>query len=1222
MDYKVSAMLRLREPFSRKVRLHIRQQLLQQLWDKYVPSASAEYERIRLIYLGEKDGQETGQARRVQLLVKLVLHNRMIRAGLSGSPVKTIAGQKPMENNLRRLEKCFLTQLRCCNLTLYRNVSRTITLLRQAEEDGRRFKSWQKENQTIERQWKEYRLCSAFCSDMENFLTEYSAQTARTLEKELLLAMTEREYGLLAKKLDNMAESKEFMLQYIDVMGEEEIRRLWLQMEGLAQQEGSLVVDFGDGQADSIFREKFSEVQKRYEREVVRGFFEQASFINNENFYRMPDDMEKLSEEKTYRLSDIMQMIEDVQRRLFDQKERIKRREVLAFETYRELYQEALNLEDVVSQKDKRQRYKSLDSVRAVSQSQEDIIWLVEERYRKQRQGEMSQEELKNICEYGRMFIKLLNSFPEQQNDKLDLLFKEINRQMEMKGQGLEAFSVEWRENDLQDPLKEQRSREMLEQLFELSEDKRTEFIRNLADVIHIWYQVGTSLQAAEPETVKGRFLPETTRLEDVSVQELWEWGEALMDVDMAFLDEKKEPISEEKIIYIIDALRAFSISQGLHGEEQRDREEEQAGEKEVDFPLVLSEVMRLQRTLSFSEGTNEEAGQSATESENQEVSLPDRTKRDEASPQRLWEWAGALLFYPKTAASLDATTIDERSQTDIIRRQIEISKDRNNLRQLINQITHVLSVEADIEGISQLDYAEGQAGTPTVQNLLRYIQTLDEKQYGVLVRKLSQVIKVQSMLSHSDGLREEAVGGPEQKDFYQKLWEWGKALLSYPKAAASLDEEMISEAKNQESGIFLNDGINEVMLSAEDRNHEIPQTEVILRQIKISKDRSNLRRLISQINHTLSLESDTEKLVQLDYAEGQVEMPMIQNLLHHIQTLDEEKYGVLVKELSQVTKIQSSKAGEWGEALLDAPDVPEHRQEWKKAYEASGSVQSADLEYTGKKDSDRDYLQQMIHKLNHMALLPGTSEVQKISELNDGEDIKKVRDGYAGRSGWLLHKGDQLKQPQVQNLLSYIHGLDKEQYRILVEELTQITSIQKKLSAEEEKAYPDVLKQVRTEQEPPVSTYLELSQRIWQYETGRRQTELLNTKLTGADMVIPIEAFASMDIASEPDKALPERKLRAFQIGYPASELAYTVQNPDTSREDHQRTEMRLQEENTQIKSAQEQLGRKLTEVEKQLRGFEGAAKARQDVRSLADQVKRQLYEELHVEKLRRGLI
>ena len=1291
-------MLRLREPFSRKVRLHIRQQLLQQLWDKYVPSASAEYERIQLIYLGEKDGQETGQARRVQLLVNLVLHNRMIQAGLSGSPMKTITVQKPMVNHMRRLEKCFLTQLRCCNLTLYRNVSRTITLLRQAEEEGRRFRSWQKENQTIERQWKEYRLCSAFSSDMENFLTEYSVQTARTLEKELLLALTEKEYGLLVKKLDNMAEPKEFMLQYIDVMGEAEIRQLWLQMEGLAQQEGSLAADFGDGQADSIFREKLTKVQKQYEHEVVRGFYERVSFIINENLYRMPDDMEKqlegelyqaiaelvnISEEKTYRLSDITQMMEAVQRRLIEQKERIERREVLAFETYRELYQEALGLEEVASEKDKGQRYQALASERAMLQSQEDIIWLVEERYRKQHQGEMSEEELKNICEYGRIFIKLLKSFPEQQ--------KEINQQMEMKGQGLEAFSVELREKDVQDILKDQRSREMLEQLFELSEDQRTEFIRNLADIIHIWYQVSTSLQYAEPETVKGRLLPEATRLEDVSAQEL-------------FTENELELPAIQSLIHYV---------RSLNNEQYRTLLKE------------LSEVMRLQWTLSFGEGTDEEAGQSVTESENQEISLSDRTKRDEASPQRLWEWAEALLFYPKTATSLDATTIDESSQTEIIRRQIEISKDRNNLRQLISQINHVLSVEADTEShtlsveadteeISWLDYAEGQAETPVVQKLLRYIQTLDEKQYGVLVGKLSQVIKVQSMLSLSDGSREEAVREPEQKNFYQKLWEWGETLLFYTKDASSeesravevaqteailrqiempkdrdnlrrlisqinrtlsegTDTEKISrlvyaenqlempeiqkllsyvQTLNEEQYVELvkelsqvtkvqnmlslgasfeeeaakeaektdrtkrveksrlwewgkallfypktaasldNNSINEAALSAEDRNHEIPQTEVIRRQIEISKDQSNLRRLISQINHTLSLESDTENLLQLDYAESQVETPVIQNLLHHIQTLDEEKYGVLVKELSQVAKVQSSEIWEWGEALLD---VTEHRQEWRKADEVSGALQTADLEYTDKKDSDRAYLQQMIRQLNHMALLPGTSEVPKAPEPNEDEGIQKGRDGYARRSGWLLHKDNPLKRPQVQNLLSYIHGLDK------------------------------ALKQRRMEQKPSALTYPELAQRIWQYETGRRKTELLNTKLTGEDMFIPIETSVSMDKvdkASEPDKAFPERKPRTFQIGYPASELAYTAQNPDTSREEHQRTEMRLKEENSQIKSAQEQLGRKLAEVEKQLKDVEGATKARQDVRSFADQVKRQLYEELHVEKLRRGLI
>ena len=40
------------------------------------------------------------------------------------------------------------------------------------------------------------------------------------------------------------------------------------------------------------------------------------------------------------------------------------------------------------------------------------------------------------------------------------------------------------------------------------------------------------------------------------------------------------------------------------------------------------------------------------------------------------------------------------------------------------------------------------------------------------------------------------------------------------------------------------------------------------------------------------------------------------------------------------------------------------------------------------------------------------------------------------------------------------------------------------------------------------------------------------------------------------------------------------------------------------------------------QLKKLETTAKAKEDVRGLADKVKRQLYEELHVEKLRRGLV
>ncbi len=86
--------------------------------------------------------------------------------------------------------------------------------------------------------------------------------------------------------------------------------------------------------------------------------------------------------------------------------------------------------------------------------------------------------------------------------------------------------------------------------------------------------------------------------------------------------------------------------------------------------------------------------------------------------------------------------------------------------------------------------------------------------------------------------------------------------------------------------------------------------------------------------------------------------------------------------------------------------------------------------------------------------------------------------------------------------------------------------------------------------------------------------------------------------------------------------DLQYFVQESTVSEEKQQIDQMRMREENAQLKLAQEQIDRKLKEVETQLQKVETTAKAREDVRAFAEQVKSQLYEELHVEKLRRGLI
>lgn len=93
-------------------------------------------------------------------------------------------------------------------------------------------------------------------------------------------------------------------------------------------------------------------------------------------------------------------------------------------------------------------------------------------------------------------------------------------------------------------------------------------------------------------------------------------------------------------------------------------------------------------------------------------------------------------------------------------------------------------------------------------------------------------------------------------------------------------------------------------------------------------------------------------------------------------------------------------------------------------------------------------------------------------------------------------------------------------------------------------------------------------------------------------------------------------------QNRYQPQELAYSVQNPPTSEDAQQERALRMQQETAQMKSVQQQLDQKLKEMEGQLKRVEDSAKAKEDVRTFAEQVKRQLYEELHVEKLRRGLI
>ena len=1780
-------MLKLRKPFSRKVKLHIRQDLLQKLWDQYVPESSAEYGRIELIYTDAKDVQAEAQPRQVQLLVHLVLRNRILKAGLSNLRTVPAAGRRQMENSVRRAEKCFLTQLRCYDVRLFRTVSRYVTLLEQAEKDGRRYQGWQRENWSIEKQWAEYRLFSVFSSEVKNFLTEHSLGTARKMERELIRVLPENEYGLLAERIPGLAEPKDFMLQYVDVMEAEEIRQLWKQLEEFSQEPQEQMNANG-------LREKMWELHVRYGQEVARGFRERVSSILSGESYQMVSKpyremMDMVRNAEPYQeaddravvgldqgtadmavvpksdqealgvgnrlekdpVSQIYQTMERVQWKLEEQKERIWQREERAFETYRELYENALAGQNLTGRQEEAGRLaggtseagqlaegvsekgrltegvleagqlaegasekgqltegtseaarlenvrrfveglfqsqhqgemregelrdicewgrvfaelfaksfsEKLDSGKAVKEiagyadrydeewvylTQEisryiegqdretkDIlksglmkeqglgnllekihvldegrrtefvrslsdmirIWIqvspsksekpgtgkpvrqvVQEVFQSERQREMSGEELQELCEWGSVIAGILTE-PHPEEQKPEYLMEEIIHNIE--GQSVEPFLRRWKENVSQEGLGN-----LLEKLRILDEEKRTEFVRRLSDILRIWVQVSTSEQFVklEPEKEGKTFEPSAKSREESVWQaveadfrnsrekemsreefrELCEWGRILVESVSEPWKEVQEPEGEgtgegigqtnedvrqmrfhdgiweeagyhAEMVYLVGELNrylgdggqgAFStawqeqvIENGLKDQGLRnllERLHVLDKERRTEFVRSLSDSIHIWNQVSLPEPSAQ-----AAETRDAKEWLPSGgTRLADVSFRKLWEWGEALQnisdHHEVSAAFLEKSGQTEKNMT---------FSEEDSLRELIRQIHHKMAegqeapgavteeqTEADDHSF-QLLYMDGQLESPPIQSLLRYVRKLDEEQYEIFIRELSQITQIQWKLSLGQGMEEEAerelrqiliqrnrrllkpgherrMSGFDEAETadipYLRMWEWGEALLFYPEYAQDEKAKPMESAgekaqtaaapeepKAKESVPTMDDSAHAAASAPEERGRK--QTEWIRRQIEEGKDRNNLQQLIGQINHRLFFtqkkeegETKPDETLQLIYADSQLSVPSIRSLLHYIRNLDEGGYGELVKKLAQVTKVQSmlssgtgyeeqtarevkqmvlqrktdirisaeadynsslpgsrtlfSKVWEWGKALLY---YSEQGQGWKeldampqaqkRALPAEGIGQDDQDEFVYTEFiTDRSNLQQMIRQMNHLAVQQSV-ETQQASGLEqkpkaepDREKDQKSEAGNSRRSRWLANNmrpytSGQLETPAVQDLLYYIRRLDEEQYGILIEELTKVTSIQQRMAIERKevkaglepaelrhrgvpvmerlpeitKNQPGIMQSMEnqpdlerlagipgagnppdmpgienradmenlsgirgTENQPVIQStgnqpqdvpaqgrissqsqgrregYPELAHRIMQYEVQRRHTIGRNLRQLEEAFAYPAQSgrifrhsadmapifFADGRISplmefqvpgkSQPGRVepgepiLPEKALFLEEAvlpeeigfpavmeqpegilyqqpegepvraqtsgqrfphrqssgqslvrlpgqaanpspGYPVQELAYSMPDTDTSREEQRRAELRLREENVQIKSVQEQLGRKLTEVEKQLKAVEGRAKAKEDVRAFADQVKRQLYEELHVEKLRRGLI
>ena len=292
-------MVKLRKAFSHKIHLHIRQGMLQRLWDKYVPAGSPEYGQIQLVYLGEQAHREQAQYGQANLLVNLVLKNRIMQMGLAQCPVKTAFVRKQMENSLQRMGRFYLTQLKCCNFVMYRKAERFVSVLEQAQSGRNRYRKWQKESQSVEEQRERYHMVFKFAINIREFLAEHSQQKMRVQEKALLHFLSKKEYREFCRlcRLQSDMEyadgqtvkwkkNKDKMFHSIDRLETTQICRLWAQMEYLAAQGGNI---------DTILMHKLLQIRQQYRREVVEGFWQHVLSVAESGQFKAAADMTEIS---------------------------------------------------------------------------------------------------------------------------------------------------------------------------------------------------------------------------------------------------------------------------------------------------------------------------------------------------------------------------------------------------------------------------------------------------------------------------------------------------------------------------------------------------------------------------------------------------------------------------------------------------------------------------------------------------------------------------------------------------------------------------------------------------------------------------------------------------------------------------------------------------------------------------------------------------------------
>ncbi len=220
-------MIKLFEPFRPRIKLHIRQDFLQELWDKYVPVSSESYGNISLIYLKDIPEEADKGTRQVRVLVDLVLKNIFMQINVSQNPM--LITQNVVSSSLRSTLNHYLAQLKRTDLQTFQSLNQYITYLKQAEEDNKRFEFWKSDSQILRQMEREYHILQHFSQSLRKLSSVRSFEIERRLGNDLLRSMKKTEYRIFAKNM--VWQERQQIAEYIRSCGEAEYRQIVERLE-------------------------------------------------------------------------------------------------------------------------------------------------------------------------------------------------------------------------------------------------------------------------------------------------------------------------------------------------------------------------------------------------------------------------------------------------------------------------------------------------------------------------------------------------------------------------------------------------------------------------------------------------------------------------------------------------------------------------------------------------------------------------------------------------------------------------------------------------------------------------------------------------------------------------------------------------------------------------------------------------------------------------------